>query len=185
MNEFVNTWVFHWSPAKAIWFGQSSLSWDARCAGIYVGFALGAAYHAALGRRASRLPPIPVLLFAALVFFAPLAADVYAISDALWPASNDLRFLTGLLFGNGLSLFVCPAFVAVCLVGEPKTVFPSPASVAGLFGCSLVAHLGALLGYAPFFYLYESLGIGGNVALYFLFAFGVAKYLSTRETYGE
>jgi uncharacterized membrane protein len=100
--EFFNTWLFHWVPAKAIWIGGHTLSWDARCAGIYAGFGAGVLCQLAVGRGGLRRPSVR-LLTVGILFMSPLFVDVLSLFLGYRAPSNDVRFLTGLLFGGGLS----------------------------------------------------------------------------------
>jgi len=38
--ELLARYLLHWTPERAIWLGGQTLSWDARCAGIYAGFGI-------------------------------------------------------------------------------------------------------------------------------------------------
>ena len=110
LTELLNTYFLHWSPEKALWIGAHTLSWDARCAGIHIGFGIGVLCHLLLDRRASRLPRLSILALAGLLFI-PLFLDVFTVELGLRAPSNDWRFLTGLMFGEALSVFLFPAFV--------------------------------------------------------------------------
>src|SRR6185503_1255622 len=88
--------LLHWTPEKAIWIGDLTLPWDARCAGIYIGFGVGTLFHLIVEARANRLPPLPALLFFAGLL-APLFIDVGTAQLGLRSASNDWRLLTGAL----------------------------------------------------------------------------------------
>ncbi len=103
MTEFLGTYLFHWVPSKAIWIGGHTLSWDARCAGIYAGFCISSLCLLAARRDLRSLVSAGPLAFAFL-FAAPLFVDVF-----LRIPSNESRFLTGLLFGTALSLGLVPA----------------------------------------------------------------------------
>ncbi|MDP2279840.1 MAG: DUF2085 domain-containing protein [Nitrospirota bacterium] len=110
MSEFLNTYIFHWLPSRAIWIAGHTLSWDARCAGIYIGFGIGVLYHLVTDRKAKNLPPLPILITSTFLFF-PLFIDVFAISYGFREPSNDIRYLTGLLFGMAFSVYLFPPFI--------------------------------------------------------------------------
>ena len=110
MPEFLNTYIFHWLPSRAIWIAGHTLSWDARCAGIYIGFGIGVLYHLVTDRKAKNLPPLPILITSTFLFF-PLFIDVFAISYGFREPSNDIRYLTGLLFGMAFSVYLFPPFI--------------------------------------------------------------------------
>jgi uncharacterized membrane protein len=108
--EPLNRYLFHWLPEKAIWIGGHTLSWDARCAGIYIGFGAGVLCQLAAGRTRGRLPSVRVALLAAL-FMLPLFVDVLAIAAQFKAPSNDMRYATGLLWGAAFSIYLFPAFL--------------------------------------------------------------------------
>lgn len=108
--DFLNTYIFHWHPSKAIWIGGHSLSWDARCSGIYIGFGIGVLYHLTVSRKAKNLPPW-IILFANSLLFIPLLLDVFTIQYGFRQPSNDIRYFTGLLFGAAFSVYLYPAFI--------------------------------------------------------------------------
>ena len=113
VQAFLNHYLFHWSPDKAIFIGGQSLSWDARCAGIYIGYGLGGLYHIFVAKRTNTLPPFPILIIIALMFL-PLFLDVFSLKLGIRHPSNDIRYLTGLMFGYALSVYLYPAFIRLC-----------------------------------------------------------------------
>lgn len=117
MRDFLTIWIFHWRPEKAIYIGGHSLLWDARCAGIYIGFGTAAAW-ALLGRRfAHRLPPTRLLL-AITALFLPFALDILSLFLKMREPSNEIRFLTGLLFGAAFNCCVFPSSLTVLFPGR-------------------------------------------------------------------
>ena len=110
VGAFLNQYLFHWSPDKAIFIGGQTISWDARCAGIYIGYGLGGLYHVFVTKRTNMLPPIPILLII-LFLFLPLFLDVFSLVLDIRRPSNNVRYLTGLMFGYALSVFLYPAFI--------------------------------------------------------------------------
>ena len=170
MPGLLDAVLFHWTPDRAIWIGGHTLSWDARCAGIYAGFALGAAYQLAADWRAWRVPSAGSLLVVAL-FALPLFADVLSLMLSLRAPSNDLRFLTGLLFGGALSIALVPAAMSLASPADRKSrhsalrFAPILAGVAALFllkGWDHPAAFAAMQGlcYAGLFTLAALLGTG-------------------------
>jgi uncharacterized membrane protein len=99
-------------PSKALWIGGYTLPWDARCSGIYIGFGISATYHLVSNRRTSTLPPAFVILFTAVILTA-LPLDVLTALLGLREPSNYIRFVTGLLFGAALCVFLYPAFIVL------------------------------------------------------------------------
>lgn len=171
MREFVQAYLFHWTPERAIWIGGHALSWDARCAGIYAGFAVGAAYQLAAGWRSWCVPPLPVLAIVGL-FTLPLFGDVLSVAAGLRAPWNDARFLTGLLFGAALSIALLPAVLSLAaLTNRPgrssaRHFAPVLIGVAALF---LLKRWDDALAFA----VIEGLGYAGFFALAVLLAAGV------------
>jgi uncharacterized membrane protein len=97
---------------KAIYVGGHSLCWDARCAGIYTGFGVGLVWMFLVGRKSKNLPSWPILLLNTLMF-TPLFIDLISIWSGLREPSNDIRYLTGILFGGAFSMYLYPAFIAL------------------------------------------------------------------------
>jgi uncharacterized membrane protein len=114
MREFFAKYIFHWVPEKAIYLGGHSLLWDARCARIYIGFGAGLFFLFLTSKRNRNLPPLNILLINILMFF-PLVLDVSTLWLGIRQPSNDIRFLTGILFGNALCVFLYPAFNSLVL----------------------------------------------------------------------
>ena len=113
MSEVLDRLLFHWVPSKALIIGGRALSWDARCAGIYIGFALALLVQLLVARRARSLPAPMLLLAVGAISSLPMFLDLYTIESGMRAASNDVRYLTGLLFGSGFCLFLYPACVVV------------------------------------------------------------------------
>ena len=112
MADFLNTYVFHWVPEKAIYIGGQSLLWDARCSGIYIGFGIGVLWMILSGRTSNNLPPWPILLVNTFMF-APMFIDLISLWTGVRKPSNDIRYLTGILFGGALSMYLYPAFTTI------------------------------------------------------------------------
>lgn len=175
----MNLYLFHWMPSKAIWIGGQTLSWDARCAGIYLGFGLGVLYQLAAGRVAWRMPPARFLAVTAFLML-PLFVDVFAIHAGLKTPSNDVRLLTGLLWGEAFSLFLFPAFINLrdpqrreenWLVSL-KISAPLPAIGAGAFVLKGWDHLIA-------YGILESLCVFGFLSLLVILSTGMVKTVWT------
>jgi uncharacterized membrane protein len=99
-------------PEKAIYIGGHSLIWDARCAGIYIGFGVGLVWMFLVGRKNKNLPPWPILLVNTFLF-SPIFIDLISIWIGLRDPSNDIRYLTGILFGGAFSVYLYPAFITL------------------------------------------------------------------------
>lgn len=186
MLELLDACLFHWSPEKAIRLGAHTLSWDARCAGIHVGVGIGLLYHLLVDRRARQLPP-PAILLAAGALFIPLFADVAAVQQGLRAPSNEWRFLTGLAFGQALSVFVYPAFVTLAAVqGAERAVLCGLRRFAGLLAGAGAALLVKGLDNAAAYYVLESLGMLGMCGLFALIVWGgICSFRSFIEKRGR
>lgn len=106
--------VLHWTPDRALYIGGHTHPWDARCAGIYAGIGAGLVWLLCAHRRAGKIPPLPIAA-CALLLGSLLFVDVATLWAKLRAPSNEIRYLTGILFGGNLLLFVYPAFVSLVL----------------------------------------------------------------------
>lgn len=178
MTDLVDTYLLHWSPPKAIWIAGSTLSWDARCAGIYAGFAVGVLFHFFRAARSNRLPPSP-LLAAAMLLAVPLFADVSSIALGLREASNDWRFATGILFGQALSAFVFPALVTLSgKAAGGRAALAGAASFAAFLLIALAVFLAKSVPLYAAYVLLESLAVFGCASLVCMLGAGVALSLA-------
>lgn len=116
LSEFLNIYIFHWVPEKALYIGGHSFLWDARCAGIYIGFGIGLLYLLIAGRKDKDLPPRHILLINTLMFL-PMFIDLISIWVGFRAPSNAMRYLTGILFGGALSIYLYPAFISLVFSG--------------------------------------------------------------------
>lgn len=114
MSEFLNTYIFHWVSEKAIYVGGQSLLWDARCSGIYTGFSIGLFWMFLTRRKCNSLPPYPLLLINTSLFI-PMFIDLTTLWAGIREPSNDIRYLTGILFGGALSVYLYPTFISLTL----------------------------------------------------------------------
>ena len=168
-------------PEKAIWIGGQTLSWDARCSGIYIGFGIGILYHLAFGNKAKNLPP-PAILLTISLFFVPLFLDVVTIIYGIRQPSNDLRFLTGLFFGQTLSVYLYPAFITLAVAtGVERSAIDSWYKFVGLVvitsGASGIKYLQQLAAY----YILETLAVFGFLSLFTIIIWGLYKIIGRKR----
>jgi uncharacterized membrane protein len=109
--------ICHRIPERSFILNGRQLPLCARCTGTFLGAVLGLTAMLLLGRRrASRLPPVPVL--AVLVIFVGLWAfdglnsylTFFPGAPHLYEPQNWLRLTTGMLNGLALITFVVPIF---------------------------------------------------------------------------
>lgn len=103
----------HQLPERSFVSGGFQLPVCARDTGIYLGFALGLLALTLLARRSrpQELPRWPVLVLIGL-FVAAMGFDGVTSYAGLRTTTNDLRLLTGLVTGWGLSALTFPMFNA-------------------------------------------------------------------------
>lgn len=111
-RDFLTIWIFHWCPEKAIYIGGHTLLWDARCAGIYTGFGISLAWALVRSRVGINLPSKRLLLVISGMFL-PFALDVLSLILKIREPSNEIRFLTGILFGAAFNCYVFPCSLTV------------------------------------------------------------------------
>lgn len=120
--------ICHRIASHSLTIGGRQLPLCARCSGIYLGALLGLMTLVAAGRsRASRLPPLPVLL-ALIGGSALMGIDGVNSYLALFPdlphlyePQNGLRLATGALHGLTLSTTLLPLFNSVVWQGHDDT----------------------------------------------------------------
>lgn len=91
--------------------------WDARCAGIYTGIGTCVVWAAWHDRLRGRIPAMPLLGAVSALLF-PLIIDVVSLRMAIRPPSNEIRFLTGILFGAGFGCWYLPSVLTVVAPGH-------------------------------------------------------------------
>lgn len=101
----------HQLPERSFFAGGYQLPVCARDTGIYLGFALGLLALGLLARRTkpTELPRWPVLALIGL-FVAAMGFDGVTSYAGMRATTNDIRLLTGMLTGWGLSALTLPMF---------------------------------------------------------------------------
>ncbi|HLE28519.1 MAG TPA: DUF2085 domain-containing protein [Anaerolineales bacterium] len=120
-------------PSHSLFLGGQQMPIEARMAGIFGGFVIGAAYFWALGRgRAMRLPgramTITLIGFIALMGADGINALLFDLRlPHLYIPNLLLRLGTGLLTGLAFAGFVVPAFNSTVWASGPDISPPSNA----------------------------------------------------------
>lgn len=166
IRELLTFWIFHWCPEKAICIGDHTLLWDARCAGIYAGFGAAVAWALLRSRVGSRLPATRLLL-AVTALFLPFALDVLTLSLKMRAPSNEIRFLTGILFGAAFTCYVFPSSVAVLFPGRttPPPIINSIGEYGSFILIFIAVYSAKALAHEAVFQIMNALTIFGFVAL--------------------
>jgi len=168
MEDFLNQYIFHWTAEKAIFINGHPLLWDARCAGIYVGFGIGIIYLFLSGRKHKNLPPLPILI-ANTFMLMPMFIDLISIWIGMRTPSNDTRYLTGILFGGAISIYIYPAFVVLVLSsGQDQAVIGSLVKYGLFLFLSLGGYFIKNIDRYSIFVSLNSLSIFGFLCLLFL-----------------
>jgi uncharacterized membrane protein len=115
--DVVGYGICHQLPERSFFLAERQLPLCARCTGTFLGAIVGLVAMVLLGRRrASRLPPVPVLII--LVFFIGFWAfdglnsymTFFPGAPNLYEPQNWLRLTTGMLNGLALIIIVFPIF---------------------------------------------------------------------------
>lgn len=107
----------HQIPEKCFFYRGFPMAVCGRCAGIYAGFAAGAAFHPVFrGFARPRLPSWRVLA----AFTAPIAIDAAANLIHAWRSTNGIRFASGFIWGLVLPYFVIPAIQDLVRTGRQR-----------------------------------------------------------------
>ena len=115
--DVVGYGICHQLPERSFFLDGRQLPLCARCTGTFLGAMVGLVAMLLLGRRrASRLPPVPVLIL--LVFFIGFWAfdglnsymTFFPGAPNLYEPQNWLRLTTGMLNGLALIIIVFPIF---------------------------------------------------------------------------
>jgi uncharacterized membrane protein len=168
IREFVAFWIFHWCPEKAIYISGHPLLWDARCAGIYTGFGAAVAWALLTSKVVGGLPSKRLLIAITGMFF-PFALDVLSLFLRIREPSNEIRFLTGILFGAAFSCYVLPSSMSV-LFPRHKTqpIIESISEYSILLLVLIEVYLAKALPFTAVFYVMNAISIFGFSALVLL-----------------
>lgn len=113
--NFIGSLVCHQRSERTLWVGGQYLPVCARCTGGYIGFLLGYALLPFFRRNRAKGPPN---LYVSLAMTLPLLLDSFGQLFGLWVSTNDVRLITGLLFGSALSPLLVYALTLSPLKGK-------------------------------------------------------------------
>lgn len=100
--NFLGSLVCHQRPERTLIVGGYHLPVCARCTGTYIGLLLGYSLLV-LHRKNAKGPPN---LYMSLLMMLPLWVDSFGQLFGFWTSTNDLRLITGLLFGTAVAPFL-------------------------------------------------------------------------------
>ncbi len=100
--ETIGRIVCHQMSERSLWVGGHYLPVCARCTGAYLGFYIG--YLILPFRNKKSIGPPNIYITLSMV--APIVIDGFGQFFGLWISTNDLRLVTGLLFGTSISPFL-------------------------------------------------------------------------------
>ncbi|MEM2247573.1 MAG: DUF2085 domain-containing protein [Thermoproteota archaeon] len=98
--NFIGSLVCHQRPDRTLWIGGNYLPVCARCTGAYLGFLSGYVLVPFLSDKKAKGPPN---LYVSLILTLPLWIDSIGQTLGFWISTNDIRLITGLLFGVSLA----------------------------------------------------------------------------------
>jgi len=100
--NYIGRLVCHQIPERTLWIGGSYLPVCARDTGIYLGFFIGYLLLFARRKEACGPPNLWITLF----MVVPMIVDAVTQFIGFRTSINELRLLTGLMFGTALSPFL-------------------------------------------------------------------------------
>lgn len=98
--NFIGRLVCHQRPERTLWISSHYLPVCARDTGVFFGLLLGYILLPFLRRKEAKGPPN---LYMSLAMTLPLWIDSFGQALGFWTSTNDLRLITGLLFGTALA----------------------------------------------------------------------------------
>ena len=108
--NFMGSLVCHQRPERTLFVGGRYLPVCARDTGAFLGLLLGYAVLLSLHKKEAKGPPHLILTLAMLI---PMLVDSFGQMLGFWISTNDIRLMTGLLFGAALAPFLIYAISLV------------------------------------------------------------------------
>jgi len=113
--SFIGRLVCHQRQERTLFIGGHFLPVCARDTGGLIGLLLGYVLLSFLRRKRAKGPPN---LYVSLAIMLPLLLDSFGQLFGLWESTNDVRLITGLLFGMTLSPLLVYALTLSPLKGK-------------------------------------------------------------------
>ena len=113
--DFIGSLVCHQKQERTLLIGGHFLPVCARDTGGLIGLLLGYALLPFFRRKRAKGPPN---LYVSLAIMLPLLLDSFGQLFGLWESTNDVRLITGLLFGTALSPLLVYALTLSPLKGK-------------------------------------------------------------------
>ncbi len=181
--------ICHQLPANSFFVDGIQLPLCARCTGIYLGFLVGIAGMALLGKLGATLWPPRVVTGILLVSMAAMVGDGFNSLTSTLPEAfqvyqptNLLRLITGIAAGTSLALLEIP-LLNDALWAEGEAV-ESVSDLSELLGFVIIAALVAALVYSEhpvILYPVSVLGTAGAIAAIGAAGTALAATLARRE----
>lgn len=113
--DFIGRLVCHQKEERTLFIGGHFLPVCARDTGGLIGLLLGYALLFFLRKKRAKGPPN---LYVSFAMTLPLLLDSFGQLFGLWESTNDVRLITGLLFGTALSPLLVYALTLSPLKGK-------------------------------------------------------------------
>jgi uncharacterized membrane protein len=98
--NLIGSLICHQRKDRTLWVGGHYLPVCARDTGAFIGLLLGYVVVLFLRRKEAKGPPN---LYLTLAMMLPMLVDSFLQALGFWTSTNDLRLITGLLFGSALA----------------------------------------------------------------------------------
>lgn len=109
-NFFFFSLICHQLPDKTFSLNGLLMPLCSRCTGIYTGFLIALIFLLILGgKKKDKFPSLGISLIS-VIFILLMPSQVVGSQVISWLDNNHFRFLTGLLFGSSINIFLFPIF---------------------------------------------------------------------------
>ena len=165
--DIIGRLVCHQRPERTLWIGGHYLPVCARDTGAFLGMLLGYALLLFLRRKEAKGPPSLILTLTMLV---PMLVDSFGQMFGFWTSTNDVRLVTGLLFGMALAPFLIYA-ISLAPFGSKiplaRTILVKNADVDDKHACLGMRELGVGVLLSGFLFICIKLIVGSEFSLFY------------------